>query len=101
MNNMIQIERFRYAKICRERTSFHDLINNCPGKSENRNYKGHCASFSSSVFLSEASRPKLSSKVAVLKVRKIPLEKPRWISVLVAKHSPSYLQKMNCAVCCS
>ena len=40
MDNIIQIERFRYAKICEERTLFHDLINKCPGESENMKPKG-------------------------------------------------------------
>ena len=40
MDNIIQIERHRSAKIFGERTLFHDLINNCPGKSENLRQQG-------------------------------------------------------------
>ena len=35
MDNIIQIERLLYAKICGERRLFHDITNNCPGKCEN------------------------------------------------------------------
>ena len=39
MDNIIQIKRLRYTKICGERRLFHDLLNNCPGKSENLKLK--------------------------------------------------------------
>ena len=39
MDNTIQIKRFHYTKFC-ERTLFHDLINNCLGKSENLKPQG-------------------------------------------------------------
>ena len=40
MDNIIQIERLRYVNICGERTLFHELINNCLGKSENMKPQG-------------------------------------------------------------
>ena len=35
MDNIIQIEMLRYAKICGKKTLFHDLTNSYSGKSEN------------------------------------------------------------------
>ena len=56
MDNINQIERLHYAKICGERTLFYDFnINNSPLKSENLKHKSHRASFSTSVFFSEAA----------------------------------------------
>ena len=76
MNNIIQIERFRYVKICGERRLFRDFKNNCPRSSENLKPKEQCAPFSIFVFFSEAAPEKLFSKVAVLKFRKIPWKTP-------------------------
>ena len=76
MDNITQIERLRYAKICTERTLFHDLINNCPWKSENLKQQGPLRVLLLLCFLFRSSPPKLFSKVAVLKFRKIPFETP-------------------------
>ena len=54
MDNIIQTERLRYAKICRERTLLHVSINNCPGKVKARNQKGRYKFFFY-VFFSEAA----------------------------------------------
>ena len=53
MDNIIQIERLRSAKICGERRveiKFHDLTNNWPGESGNLKSQAHCVPFSSSDF---------------------------------------------------
>ena len=52
----IQVEKIRQAKICRESTLLHDLISNCPGKSENLR---HCASSPPQIIL-ETSCSKIS-----------------------------------------
>ena len=39
-DNIVQIERLFYAKICGERRLFHDFINICPGKSKNLKPQG-------------------------------------------------------------
>ena len=72
----VQIGRLRYAKICGERTLFHDLINNCPRKSENIKRRGSLRVLLLLWFPFRSSPPKLFSKVTVLKLRKIPLETP-------------------------
>ena len=59
MDNIIQIERLRYAKICGERTLFHDLINNCLGKSENLKLQGSLRVLLLLCFLLRSSPPKL------------------------------------------
>ena len=89
MDKIIQIERLRYAKILGERTLSQDLINNCPEKSENLKPQ---VSLRPPLFSFQKWPSKLISKVAVLKYRKILLENPRWISVLVVGHR-IYLQK--------
>ena len=76
MDNIIQIGRLRYAKICGERTLFHDLINNCPRKSEKIKRRGSLRVLLLLWFPFRSSPPKLFSKVAVLKLCKIPLETP-------------------------
>ena len=53
-----------------------DLINNCPGNSENLKLQGSLRALLLLCFLSRDSPQKLFSKVAVLKCRKIPLETP-------------------------
>ena len=40
MDIIIQVQKIRYAKICRESTLLHSLINKCPGKSENLKPQG-------------------------------------------------------------
>ena len=53
MDNIIQIESLRSAKICGERRveiKFHDLTNNWPGESGNLKSQAHCVPFSSSDF---------------------------------------------------
>ena len=62
MDNIIQIERLRYMKICGERTLFHDLINNCPGKSENMKPQGSLCVllFFSPTIIFESSCSKIS-----------------------------------------
>ena len=75
MYNIIQIERLRYRKICGERRleiKLHDLINNCPGKSENLKPQGSLRALLLFCFLFRRSPQKLFSKVAVLKFREIP-----------------------------
>ena len=79
MDNIIQVEKIRYAKIYVERTLLHDLINNCPGKSENLKRKGSVRVLLLLCFLFRSSPQKLFSKVAALKFCKIPLENLRWI----------------------
>ena len=78
MKNIVQIERLHYAKIYGERTLFHDLTNNCSGKSENLKPQGSLRVLLILCFLLRSSPPppppKLFSKVAVLKFRKILLE---------------------------
>ena len=58
MDNIIQIERLRYT-ICGERTLFHDLINNCPGKSENLKPQGLLRVLLLLCFLFRRSLPKI------------------------------------------
>ena len=77
MDNIIQIERLCYAKICREKICFHDLINNYSGKSENLNPQESLRVLLLLCFLFRSSPPKLFWTVAVLKFRKIPLENLR------------------------
>ena len=77
----------------------HDFINNCLEKFKTWNHKGHCTSFSS-CFHFRSGPPKLFSKVVVLRFPRIPLENWWWISVLVAGHGLSYIQKINCAAFC-
>ena len=79
MDNIIQVEKIRYAKIYVERTLLHDLMNNCPGKSENLKPKGSLRVFLLLCFLFRSSPQKLFSKVAALKFCKILLENLRWI----------------------
>ena len=76
MNNIIQIEKLRYVKICGERRLFHNLINNCLVNSENLKPKGSLLDLLLLYFLFRSSPPELFSKVAVLKFRKIPWETP-------------------------
>ena len=76
MDNIIQIERIHYAKICGERRLFQGLINNCPGKCESLKPQGSLRALLFLCFLFISSPKKLFSKVAVLKFRKIPLETP-------------------------
>ena len=76
MDNIIQIERLRYAKICRERRSFHGLINNCSSKSENLKPQGSLRTLLLFCFLFRSSPRNLFSKVAVLKFRKITWKTP-------------------------
>ena len=73
MNNINHIERLRFVKTGGERTLFHDIIYNCPGKSENLKPQGPLRVLLL-CFLLSSSPPKLFSKVAVLKFGKIPLE---------------------------
>ena len=73
MNNINHIERLRFVKTGGERTLFHDIIYNCPGKSENLKPQGPLRVLLL-CFLLSSSLPKLFSKVAVLKFGKIPLE---------------------------
>ena len=40
MDNIVQIERLSYAKICGEKRLFYDLINTCPGKRKNLKLQG-------------------------------------------------------------
>ena len=90
MDNIIQIEKLRYARMFRVKTFFHDLINHCLEKSENLKPQGSPRAL------------KQPQKVFVnVAVRKIPLETPQWISVFVAGNTTSYLQKLNCAASCS
>ena len=76
MDNIIQSERLRYAKICEERTLFHGLINNCHGKSKNLKLQGSLRVLFLLCFSFRSSPPKLFSKLAVIKFRKLPLETP-------------------------
>ena len=76
MDNIIQTERLRYEKICEEKRLFHDLINNCPGKSENLKPQVSLCFLLLLCFLFRSSLRKLFSKVAVLKFRKIPWKTP-------------------------
>ena len=96
MNNIIQIERLRYAKICGERRLLQDLINNCPGNGKNLNHKGHCAQGKAvSKIILESSCSKISQNSIGYT-----WTHPRWIPALVAGHKPLYLQKLKCAACC-
>ena len=71
MDNIIQIGRLCHVKICGERRLFHDLINTCPGKSENLKPPGSLRVLLLLCFLFRSSPPpKLFSKVAVLKFHK-------------------------------
>ena len=65
MDNIIQIEKLRYARMFRVKTFFHDLINHCLEKSENLKPQGSPRALKQpqKVFLNVA-------------VRKIPLEAP-------------------------
>ena len=72
---LIQIEKLCYAKICGERTLFHDFVNNCPGKIENLRPQGSLCVLLL-YFLFRSSSQKVLLKVAVLKFCKIPLETP-------------------------
>ena len=76
MDNIIQTERLRYAKICRERRLFHGLINKCSSKSENLKPQGSLRTLSLFCFLFRSSPRNLLSKVAVLKFRKITWKTP-------------------------
>ena len=76
MDNIIQIERLLYRKICDERTTFNDLINNCLGKSENLKQQGPLCVILLHCFFFQKQHPKLFSKVTVLKFRTFPLELP-------------------------
>ena len=98
MDSIIQVEKIRYAKIFRESTLLHGLINNCPGKSENLKSQTRVTAHPSPPPFSFQKQPPEFILEAALKFRKIPLENPRWISVLVAGHRPSYL--FNCIACC-
>ena len=101
MDNIIQIERLHYEKICGKKTLLHDLINSCHGKSENLKPQRSPHVLLLLCFLFRSSPPKIILESIVdLKFWKIPLESSRWIYVLVARHGLSYLQKLNCAACC-
>ena len=76
MDNIIQIERLRYAKLYGERTLFLESINNCPGKSENMKPQGSLRVLLLLCFPFRSSPQKLFSKAAVLKLRKFSLETP-------------------------
>ena len=52
MDTIVQIERFRYPKICGKRKLFHDLWIAALEKVKIWNHKGYCAPF---FFFSEAS----------------------------------------------
>ena len=93
-DNIVQIERLRYTKIGRDIRLLHDLINIYPGKSKNLKSQGSLCIFLFLCFLFRSSPPKSFPKVAALKFRK---KHPRWISVLVTEHRPSYL---TYAMCC-
>ena len=81
MDNIIQINRLRYAKMWGERL-FHDLLSICPGKSENLEPQRSLRVLLLLCFLFGASPRKLFSKVAVLKFRG---KHARWIFVLAAQ----------------
>ena len=98
MDKIIQTEKLRYVKTCAERILFHDLINNW--KKWKPETTRVTARPSPPLFSCQKQPPKLFSKVAFLKFRKIYLENPRRISALVVENRPSYLQKFNCAACC-
>ena len=98
MDKIIQTEKLRYVKTCAERILFHDLINNW--KKWKPETTRVTARPSPPLFSCQKQPPKLFSKVAFLKFRKIYLENPRRISALVVGNRPSYLQKFNCAACC-
>ena len=55
----VQIGRLHYAKICGERTLFHDLINNCPRKSENIKRRGSLRVLLLNWFPFRSSPPKI------------------------------------------
>ena len=66
------------------------------------NHKGHCASVSSYVFFSEAAptappKKKIIVETSCSKISQNFIGNPRWISLLVAGHRPSYL--LNCVEC--
>ena len=96
MDNMIQTERLRYAKICRERRLFHGLINNCSSKSENLKPQGSLSTLPLFCFLFRSSPRNLFSKVVVQNFAKLRGKHRRWIVVLVTGQRSSYLQKLNC-----
>ena len=100
IDNIIQIERLRHAKICGERRLFHNLINNCSGKSENLKPQGSLRVLFLLCFLFRSSPSKRLSKVAVLKISQKFIGNTRGAFVLVAGHRPSYLQQRNYAACC-
>ena len=87
-DNTVKIERLHYAKICQARLS-RALINICPRQSENLKLQGLLRIFLL-FFLFRSCPQSYSQKVDVLIFRK---KHPRWISVLVPEHRPSYL---NC-----
>ena len=74
LDKIIQIKRLHYAKFCGEKKLFHDLINICPGKSENLKSQESLCIFLLHCFLFRSWSLKLFSKVAVLKFHKTPLE---------------------------
>ena len=81
MDDIVQIERNRYSKICGERRLFHDVINIYPEKSKNLTLERSLCVLLFLCFFSEAA--KLFSKVSISKFYK---KHPRWISVLVAEY---------------
>ena len=92
-DDIVQIERIRFAKICGERRLFYELINICNGKSKTLKSQGSLRILPFSCFLFRSSPRKFFSRVAVLKFRK---KHPRWIFILVADHRPSYLNYVAC-----
>ena len=70
MDNIVQTERLRFAKISGERRLFHDLINICPGKSKTLKPQGSLRIFLFLCFLFRSNPQKLLSKVPALKFRK-------------------------------
>ena len=65
MDNIIQIERLRHVKIFGGRSLFYDLINSCPGKSENLKPQGSLRVLLLLCFLLRSSPPKLILEVSI------------------------------------
>ena len=81
MDDIVQIERICYSKICGERRLFHDVINICPEKKQEPDTTKVTVRPSISLLFFRSSKIIFESIYF-----KILQKTPRWISVLVAEY---------------
>ena len=97
--NIIQLEKPPYAKICGAKRLFHNLWITVLEKFKTWNHEDYCVLFSSSVFFQEQLSKFIPERSSSKTLQNF-VENTHGKIVLAAGHRPSYVQKLNCTVCC-